>query len=94
MSRDLASNTAISYSASNVFPITFVKLEFLPTTAQPIAGVGTIRLHNGLGTYSWEDPNDGAGVQSWLGTGDLGQIARYKKAKKSAHTVFSLLFQD
>ncbi len=82
MSRDLASNTAISYSASNVFPITFVKLEFLPTTAQPIAGVGTIRLHNGLGTYSWEDPNDGAGVQSWLGTGDLGQISKIQEGEE------------
>ena len=63
MSRDLASNTAISYSSSNVFPITFVKLEFLPTTAT-LAGVGTIRLHNGLGTYSWEDPTMAQGFRA------------------------------
>lgn len=75
MSRDLASNTAISYSASNVFPITFVKLEFLP----PNDGVGTIRLHNGIGTYTW---NDGSGNQNWLGTGDLGQISRIQEGEE------------
>ncbi len=75
MSRDLASNTAISYSASNVFPITFVKLEFLP----PNDGVGTIRLHNGLGTYTWDD---GSGNQSWLGTGDLGQISKIQEGEE------------
>lgn len=79
MSRDLASNTAISYSASNVFPITFVKLEFLPTTATPTAGVGTIRLHNGIGTYTWDD---GSGDQNWLGTGDLGQISRIQEGEE------------
>lgn len=66
MSRDLASNTAISYAASHVNPIVFVKLEFDPTSA------GTIRLHNGLGTYTWDD---GSGNVSWFGTGDLGQIS-------------------
>jgi hypothetical protein len=29
-------------------------------------------LHNGLGTYTW---NDGSGNVNWLGTGDLGQIS-------------------
>jgi len=66
VSRDLASNTAISYAASHVNPIVFVKLEFDPTSA------GTIRLHNGLGTYTWDD---GSGNVSWFGTGDLGQIS-------------------
>ena len=66
MSRDLASNTAISYAASHVNPIVFVKLEFDPSSA------GTIRLHNGLGTYTWDD---GSGNVNWLGTGDLGQIS-------------------
>ena len=79
MSRDLASNTAISYSASNVFPITFVKLEFLPTTASPTPGIGTIRLHNGLGTYTWDD---GSGSQSWIGTGDLGQISKIQEGEE------------
>ena len=79
MSRDLASNTATSYSASNVFPITFVKLEFLPTTASPTAGIGTIRLHNGLGTYTWDD---GSGSQSWTGTGDLGQISKIQEGEE------------
>ena len=65
MSRDLASNTAASYAASHVNPIVFVKLEFDPSSA------GTIRLHNGLGTYTW---NDGSGNVNWFGTGDLGQI--------------------
>lgn len=78
MSRDLASNTAISYSASNVYPITFVKLEFLPAPD----GVGTIRIHNGIGTYSWEDPDDGAGVQNWAGTGDLGQISKIQEGEE------------
>ena len=79
MSRDLASNTAIKYASTNVFPITFVNLEFLPTTAQPTAGVGTIRLHNGLGTYTWDD---GSGSQSWLGTGDLGQISKIQEGEE------------
>jgi len=66
VSRDLASNTAISYAASHVNPIVFVKLEFDPSSA------GTIRLHNGLGTYTWDD---GSGNVNWFGTGDLGQIS-------------------
>lgn len=69
MSRDLATNTAAQYAASHVNPIIFVKLEF--DTALPNQ-TGTIRLHNGLGTYVWDD---GSGDQSWLGTGDLGQIS-------------------
>ena len=79
MSRDLASNTAIKYASTNVFPITFVKLEFLPTTASPTAGIGTIRLHNGLGTYTWDD---GSGSQSWTGTGDLGQISKIQEGEE------------
>lgn len=71
MSRDLASNTAAQYAATHVNPIIFVKLEF--DTAAPNS-TGTIRLHNGLGTYNW-DANDGAGVRAWQGTGDLGQIS-------------------
>ncbi|MGY9001605.1 MAG: hypothetical protein ACKVIF_00270 [Rhodospirillales bacterium] len=79
MSRDLASNTAIKYASTNVFPITFVKLEFLPTTASPTAGIGTIRLHNGLGTYTWDD---GSGSQSWTGTGNLGQISKIQEGEE------------
>ena len=79
MSRDLASNTAIKYASTNVFPITFVKLEFLPTTASPTAGIGTIRLHNGLGTYTWDD---GSGSQNWTGTGDLGQISKIQEGEE------------
>ena len=75
MSRDLASNTAISYSSSNVFPITFIKLDFAPSPN----GVGTIRLHNGLGTYTWDD---GSGNQSWLGTGDLGQVSKIQEGQE------------
>ena len=71
MSRDLAANTATQYAASHVNSIIFVKLEF--DTAEPNQ-TGTIRLHNGLGTYTW-NANDGAGVQSWYGTGDLGKIS-------------------
>jgi hypothetical protein len=71
MSRDLAANTAAQYAASHVNPIMFVKLEF--DTAAPNS-TGTIRLHNGLGTYNW-DANDGAGIRAWQGTGDLGQIS-------------------
>lgn len=69
MSRDLATNTAAQYAASHVNPIIFVKLDF--DTALPNQ-TGTIRLHNGLGTYVW---NDGSGDRQWLGTGDLGQIS-------------------
>lgn len=71
MSRNLASNTATSYAAAHVNPILFAKLEFDTGTPNE---TGTIRLHNGLGTYTW-DANDGAGQQSWQGTGDLGQIS-------------------
>lgn len=71
MSRDLASNTAAQYAATHVNPIIFVKLEF--DTAAPNS-TGTIRLHNGLGTYNW-NANDGAGIRAWQGTGDLGQIS-------------------
>ena len=73
MSRDLASNTAASYAASHVNPIVFVKLEFDPPSA------GTIRLHNGLGTYTW---NDGSGNANWLGTGDLGQISTIQEGEE------------
>lgn len=71
MSRDLSSNTAAQYAATHVNPIIFVKLEF--DTAAPNS-TGTIRLHNGLGTYNW-NANDGAGIRAWQGTGDLGQIS-------------------
>ena len=69
MSRDLAANTAAQYAANHVNPIIFVKLEF--DTGDP-NNTGTIRLHNGLGTYVWDD---GSGNQQWYGTGDLGQIS-------------------
>ena len=69
MSRDLAANTAAQYAANHVNPIIFVKLEF--DTGAPNS-TGTIRLHNGLGTYVWDD---GSGNQQWYGTGDLGQIS-------------------
>jgi len=71
MSRDLATATAAQYAGLHVNPIIFVKLEF--DTAAPNS-TGTIRLHNGLGTYNW-DANDGAGLRAWQGTGDLGQIS-------------------
>jgi hypothetical protein len=75
MSRDLASNTAASYASSNVFPITFVRLDFAPSPD----GVGTIRIHNGIGTYTWDD---GSGSQNWLGTGDLGQISKIQEGEE------------
>ena len=78
MSRNLASNTATSYAASHVNPILFVKLDF--DSALPNE-TGTIRLHNGIGTYTW-DANDGAGNQSWYGTGNLGQISTIEEGDK------------
>ena len=66
MSRDLKSAIATAYAGSHVRPILFVKLEFDPASA------GTIRLHNGLGTYTW---NDGGGNASWQGAGDLGRVS-------------------
>lgn len=66
MSRSLQSLTASAYAAGHVKPIVFVKLEFDPASA------GTIRLHNGLGTYTW---NDGSGNATWQGAGDLGKIS-------------------
>ena len=81
MSRDLAGNTATSYSLSHVQPIMFVKLEFDPASA------GTIRLHNGLGTYTWDD---GSGSQPWLGTGNLGQISAIEEGDEISPYTISL----
>lgn len=66
MSRELQSLTSTAYAASHVRPILFVKLEFDPASA------GTIRLHNGLGEYVW---NDGGGNTTWQGAGDLGKVS-------------------
>jgi len=73
MSRGLATQTANAYSSTHVRPILFVKIEFDPASA------GTIRLHNGLGTYTW---NDGSGSVSWQGAGDLGRVSAIQEGDK------------
>ena len=59
MSDRLSSNVATAVEAANVNLIMLAKLEF---------GSGTVYVHNGLGTYTWDG-------QSWLGVGDLGTIS-------------------
>jgi len=56
-----AVNTALQ--AQNVNLVMFAKLEF-PS--------GTLYVHNGLGTYTWDS-------QNWLGVGDLGSISKVEE---------------
>jgi len=56
-----AVNTALQ--AQNVNLVIFAKLEF-PS--------GTLYVHNGLGTYTWDS-------QNWLGVGDLGSISKVEE---------------
>lgn len=59
MSRGLTSLNATAAAQRHVRPITFLELQFAS---------GTLRLHNGVGTYSW-------GGFTWLGVGELGQMS-------------------
>lgn len=59
MSRNFPSTVLTALAANHVATVTFAKLEF---------SSGTLYLHNSIGTYTW-------GSQSWLGTGDLGNVS-------------------
>lgn len=59
MSRGLSSLNATAASQRHVRPITFLELQFAS---------GTLRLHNGVGTYTW-------GGQTWIGVGNLGTMS-------------------
>ena len=56
-------------SASHVRLLVFAKLEF---------GTGTTRIHNGIGTYTW---NDGGGNTDWLGMGDFGGVSAIEEGR-------------
>ena len=66
MSRNFPTNTATALGNQHVATVTFVKLEF---------SSGTLYLHNSLGTYVW-------GSQSWLGTGDLGNVSAVEEGQE------------
>ena len=64
MSRNFPSTVLTALAANHVATVTFAKLEF---------SSGTLYLHNSIGTYTW-------GSQSWLGTGDLGNVSSIEEA--------------
>jgi hypothetical protein len=65
MSRGLPGDVATAVASQNVNLVLFAKLEFPSPT-------GTLYLHNGLGTYTWDS-------QDWLGVGDLGTISQVQE---------------
>lgn len=64
MSRGLAGALVTAAESNHIRPLIFVKLEF---------DSGTMYLHDGIGTFTWSDPDDGS--QDWLGLGDFGGIS-------------------
>lgn len=69
--RGINSALATEASSNHIRLIVFVKIEL---------DSGTIYLHNGVGTYTWSDPDDGS--QSWLGMGDFGGISGVEESTK------------
>lgn len=58
MSRGNASANTTASLANHLRPIVFIEFQF---------DSGTLRLHNGIGTYTWNS-------QEWTGAGELGEI--------------------
>lgn len=63
MSRTFTSAQNTALDSSHVNLLMFAKLEF---------DSGTIYVHNGIGTYTWDS-------QNWLGVGDLGTISQVQE---------------
>ena len=59
MSRPFEPATAAAFAAPHVSALTFAYLDF---------SSGIIRVHNGIGTYTW-------GGFDWLGVGDFGAVS-------------------
>lgn len=64
MSRGLSSANATAIAARHIRPITFVELQF---------DSGTLRLHNGVGSYVW-------GGNTWLGAGSLASMSQVEES--------------
>lgn len=72
MSRGLSSPNATAASQRHVRPITFIELQFAS---------GTLRLHNGCGSYVWNS-------FTWLGVGALGSMSEVEETDElSAYQV-------
>ena len=63
MSRAFGAASAAAFIQPNVSIITFVMLDFAS---------GIVRVHNGLGTYTW-------GGEDWVGVGDLGSVSQLEE---------------
>ena len=63
MSRAFGAASAAAFIQPNVSIITFVMLNFAS---------GIVRVHNGLGTYTWGD-------EEWLGVGNLGSVGQLEE---------------
>jgi len=63
MSRSFPAATAAALILPNVRVITFAMLDFAS---------GVLRVHNGLGTYTW-------GGENWLGVGDFGAVSKLEE---------------
>lgn len=63
MSRAFGAASAAAFIQPNVQIITFVMLDFAS---------GIVRVHNGLGTYTW-------GGNDWIGVGSLGTVSQLEE---------------
>lgn len=69
MSRFSQAPIQTALSASHVRLLVFAKLEF---------GTGTSRIHNGIGSYTW---NDGTGSAEWFGLGEFGGVSAIEEGR-------------
>lgn len=63
MSRAFGAESAAAFIQPNVSIITFVMMDFTS---------GIVRIHNGLGTYTW-------GGEEWIGVGSLGAVSQFEE---------------
>ena len=63
MSRAFGAASAAAFIEPNVSILTFVMLDFAS---------GIVRVHNGLGTYTW-------GGNDWIGVGSLGTVSQLEE---------------
>ena len=63
MSRAFGAASAAAFIEPNVSILTFVMLDF---------SSGIVRVHNGLGTYTW-------GGNDWIGVGSLGAVSQLEE---------------
>ena len=80
--RGLSNDLITELVQSTSFPVHFVSIAFVS---------GTIRLHNSVGTYNWDD---GGGAADWLGVGDLGGIAGIEETNDLAMNNIQLILSS